>query len=168
VKSEVGRGTTFTFFFECEEKPQNVLIHGEESFNMDHSDRQEETKYMQYNIMDFQPKKRPTLQIFQQAPLFLQNDRRIMVVDDEVFNTVAIQGLMRVLGFTQMNLVDICYNGEQAVELIQKAIHEGAPQRYSLILTDCSMPFMDGYEASKKIRDLLQQCLRQQQPIDSE
>ena len=57
---------------------------------MDHSDRQEETKYMQYNIMDFQPKKRPTLQIFQQAPLFLQNDRRIMVVDDEVFNTVAI------------------------------------------------------------------------------
>ena len=42
------------------------------------------------------------------------------------------------------------------VNLVQKAIDENDFQRYSLILTDCSMPIMDGYEAVKQIRDLLQ------------
>ena len=51
-----------------------------------------------------------------------------------------------------MRRVDTCYNGKQAVDLIQKAIDEGEPQRYSLILTDMSMPYLDGYEASRLIR----------------
>ena len=80
-----------------------------------------------------------------------------MVVDDEVFNIYAIQGLMRVLGMPHdLGNVDVCYNGEQAVDLIRKAIQENDINRYSLIMTDCSMPFMDGYQASKKIRNLLQ------------
>ena len=77
-----------------------------------------------------------------------------MIVDDEVFNIVALKGLMKVLGFDQPDLVDACYNGEQAVELYQKAINEDCPDRYCLILTDCSMPFMDGYQASKRIKAL--------------
>ena len=77
-----------------------------------------------------------------------------MIVDDEVFNIVALKGLMKVLGFDQPDLVDACYNGEQAVELYQKAINEDCPDRYCLILTDCSMPFMDGYQASKRIKEL--------------
>ena len=39
--------------------------------------------------------------------------------------------------------------------LVEKAILEDDLDRYSLIMTDCSMPFMDGYEASKKIRALI-------------
>ena len=62
---------------------------------------------------------------------------------------------MKVLGFDQPDLVDACYNGEQAVELYQKAINEDCPDRYCLILTDCSMPFMDGYEAVKRVRKIL-------------
>ena len=38
---------------------------------------------------------------------------------------------------------------------MQKAIDEGDPYRYSLILTDCMMPFMDGYEAVKRVRTIL-------------
>ena len=88
---------------------------------------------------------------------FLPSSKRIMIVDDEVFNIFAIQGLMRVLGMPhELKNVDVCYNGEQAVELVRKAIEEFETDRYSLILTDCSMPFMDGYQASKKIRKLLQ------------
>ena len=49
------------------------------------------------------------------------------------------------------------------MELVEKAIRENCPYRYSLILTDCSMPFMDGYEASKRMRQLLQECLKQEQ-----
>ena len=68
-----------------------------------------------------------------------------MLVDDEVFNIIAVQGLMRILGLDEQVKVDVCYNGEQAVDLIRKAIEENEVDRYSLILTDCSMPFMDGY-----------------------
>lgn len=80
-----------------------------------------------------------------------------MVVDDEAFNILVIKGLMRVLGMTDIEeRVDSGYNGEQLVEHIEKAINEGDPYRYSLILTDCMMPFMDGYEATKRVRKLLQ------------
>ena len=51
--------------------------------------------------------------------------------------------------------VDCCYNGEQLVEHVQRAVDEGDPYRYSLILTDCMMPFMDGYEAVKRVRAIL-------------
>ena len=88
---------------------------------------------------------------------FVPSIKRIMVVDDEVFNIYAIQGLMQVLGMPhELENVDVCYNGEQAVDLVRKAIQENDADRYSLILTDCSMPFMDGYQASQKIRKLMQ------------
>ena len=39
-----------------------------------------------------------------------------MIVDDEVFNLIALEGLMRVLGLKDFqNKVDKCYNGEEAV-----------------------------------------------------
>jgi two-component system, NarL family, sensor histidine kinase BarA len=41
------------------------------------------------------------------------------------------------------------------VEHVQRAVDEGDPYRYSLILTDCMMPFMDGYEAVKRVRNIL-------------
>ena len=84
------------------------------------------------------------------------NKSKILVVDDEAFNIIVIKGLMRVLGMLEIDSrVDCCYNGEQAVEYIQRAVDEGDPYRYSLVLTDCMMPFMDGYEAVKRIRTIL-------------
>ena len=78
-----------------------------------------------------------------------------MVVDDEAFNCHAVCGLMRILGLKDQDNVDICYNGEEMVKLVEKAIQENDINRYSLILTDCSMPFMDGYVASRNIRKLI-------------
>ena len=93
---------------------------------------------------------------FNRVKLVKNNQRKIMMVDDEAFNLIAMQGLMRVLGLEDMaKKVDKCFNGEEAVQLVQNAIREGDPYRYSLILTDCSMPFMDGYDATKKIRKLI-------------
>ena len=78
------------------------------------------------------------------------------MADDEPFNISALLGIMRVLGLKNADeLVDTCYNGQNLVDYVEKAVEEDDFQRYSLILTDCQMPIMDGYEAINQVRELL-------------
>ena len=96
-------------------------------------------------------------------PLMKSNDRKvsdvgkILVVDDEKFNCDIIEGFLMILGFHQREqLTKFAYNGEQAVQIIKKCINKGNYYEYSLILMDCNMPFMDGYEATSRIRKMFQ------------
>lgn len=70
-------------------------------------------------------------------------------MDDEKFNCDIIDGFLMILGYPFGDNKAFAYNGEQAVEVIRKSIEEGDPYRFSLILMDCNMPFLDGYEATK-------------------
>ena len=77
----------------------------------------------------------------------------MLIVDDERFNCDIIYGFMMLLAVQNRKAkTDFAYNGEQAIQQVQKAITEGEPLRYPLILMDCNMPFIDGYEATKQIR----------------
>ena len=72
------------------------------------------------------------------------------MVDDEKFNCDIIYGFLMILGFVnRKERTKFVYNGENAVEEILKSIQEDEFMRYSLILMDCNMPFLDGYEATK-------------------
>ena len=64
---------------------------------------------------------------------------------------------MKVLGMKNIEqVVHTCFDGQGLVNHVQTAIEEGDQDRYSLIFTDCSMPIMDGYEASRKVKQIYQ------------
>ena len=76
-------------------------------------------------------------------------------MDDEKFNCDIIEGFLMILGFEQReSMTEFAYNGEQAVKKVKDSIDLDDPYKYSLILMDCNMPFLDGYEATKRIRKL--------------
>ena len=78
------------------------------------------------------------------APTSLDTARtlRVLVVDDNPINCMVVVGVMKRLGFE----TETALNGEQAVEKSSKT-------DYELIVMDCQMPVMDGYEATEQIRE---------------
>lgn len=60
------------------------------------------------------------------------------------------------------SLIDRAYNGLEGLTKAKNAL-ETCSHTYSLVITDISMPVMDGYEVSKELRDLYEKN-RQPQP----
>jgi CheY-like chemotaxis protein len=66
---------------------------------------------------------------------------RVLVVDDNIVNQKMAVKMLEKLGCT----IEVANNGLEAVERVEKST-------YDLVLMDCQMPEMDGYEATVKIR----------------
>ncbi|MET0268500.1 MAG: ATP-binding protein [Duganella sp.] len=67
--------------------------------------------------------------------------RRALLVEDTEMNRQLVRILLRKLGWS----VDEVHDGQQALDAL-------AQQRYDLVLMDCMMPVMDGYEACRLLR----------------
>ncbi|KGJ87371.1 response regulator [Colwellia psychrerythraea] len=70
---------------------------------------------------------------------------KILLVEDNRINQEVALGLLRKIGYH----ADVACNGVQALELLMQC--QGS-EPYHLILMDCQMPEMDGYQATKLIR----------------
>lgn len=65
----------------------------------------------------------------------------VLIVDDHAVNQHVATEMVRAHGCT----VDVVSNGAEAIDAV-------ARQRYDLVLMDCRMPVMDGFEATRAIR----------------
>jgi len=67
---------------------------------------------------------------------------RLLLVEDHAVNLMVMQGVLRKLGYDR---IDTAKDGIEAVTVASK-------ESFDLILMDCQMPRMDGYEATRQLR----------------
>jgi CheY-like chemotaxis protein len=70
-----------------------------------------------------------------------QNGHRILVVEDNAVNQQVVVAMLAALGYP----ADVAVDGQHALELFSA----GA---YAAVLMDCQMPRMDGYAATRRLR----------------
>lgn len=80
--------------------------------------------------------------------------RRILLVDDVATNRRLAAILLEKIG----HRVDIAKDGQDAVQIL-------AERAYDLVFMDCQMPVMDGYAATRAIRDPSSQVLNRDVPV---
>ncbi|MBQ6318467.1 MAG: response regulator, partial [Lachnospiraceae bacterium] len=103
-------------------------------------------------VVDLDLKRRDTLddttsgdELEKEADDTILEGKRILVVDDQAVNRVIVKEMLNRYGV----IVDEAEDGNDAIRKI-----ESADDRYDIILMDVQMPVMNGYEATKRIREM--------------
>jgi len=69
---------------------------------------------------------------------------KVLIVDDDSFNILSLELMFKTFNVQH----DHAYNGKEAIEKVKK-------NKYQMIMMDCNMPVMDGWEATKQIIGLI-------------
>jgi signal transduction histidine kinase/CheY-like chemotaxis protein len=90
----------------------------------------------------------------QPLPAQRSSGGRLLVVEDNVVNQKVAMRMLLKMGYE----VDLAEDGRQALERLSAT-------RYDAVLMDCQMPEMDGYQATRHIRDPASAVLDHEVPV---
>lgn len=77
-------------------------------------------------------------------------DVKILVAEDNPINQTVIQNQLEILGYQ----ADYAINGRSAIARVAACMNNERVRPYDIVLMDCQMPELDGYEATKQLRQL--------------
>lgn len=139
-QSEPGKGSLFWFTVWLQ-------TNAETPGNNKPAESSQLSQKVRYNEGESLGDSKPPIQIDASAspipPATDSHDSRVLVVDDNSVNLAVVIEALRRFGWK----ADKASNGIEAVEAFEK-------RHYDIILMDCQMPQMDGYEAAHQIRSL--------------
>lgn len=81
---------------------------------------------------------------------------KVLVVDEQALSCETLDGFFMVMNFRdRQNNISYVHSGLQALDSINRALTEPQePYTYNLIMVDCSLPVLNGFETAKLIRTL--------------
>ena len=156
VKSQIGKGSNFYFpllFVSDEIPPSHQEIDVKKSFQqpLKLSSRQSFTEGKNkresiYENLESKESEASFIQTYIKKPERV----KILVVDDDQINLLVAKSFLQASPEFDF-LVSSAINGSEAVD--QVLHHQEAGEPFDVILMDCNMPIMDGFEAVKVIRE---------------
>jgi signal transduction histidine kinase/CheY-like chemotaxis protein len=91
----------------------------------------------------------PVNSVQTQPDVRVRAEKKILFVEDNEINRIVMLKQMEILGFN----ADIACNGQEGLTMWQEG-------DYDVILSDCHMPVLDGFEMSRALRDIeLAECI---------
>ncbi|TXR54369.1 response regulator [Reinekea thalattae] len=78
----------------------------------------------------------------------MSKQQRILIVEDNTVNQMIARKFVETLGFEAVTVA----NGQEALDTLIAQSENPIDSHFDLILMDCQMPIMDGFEATDKIR----------------
>jgi len=83
-----------------------------------------------------------------------RRNARILVVEDNLINQKVVTAMLAKLGYK----CELVNNGKEALEILSQG-------HFDLVLMDCQMPTMDGFEATQKLRNMEVASQKSQVPV---
>ena len=125
VASQEGQGTTFSL---------NVVLENPSVVRVD---------VLPPELLSENKTKHPAELSPRMAPSQWKSAIRLLVVEDNAVNMMVMKGVLAKLGYRQ---IEKALDGLEAVEKVTQG-------SYDLILMDCQMPKLDGYAATRRLRE---------------
>ena len=178
VKSEFGIGTTFEFEIMNQNSSNQIKDNeiGESNGNSRIADEGELKinlkSYTSFKINESNLVTSKYLRLHSEENVFLQSQNSapdcfcptVLIVDDDMFNVSALETLLQSLQIMTVS----AFNGKIAIEKYIRRENNGCGPNcrpFSLILMDCNMPVVDGYEAARKLKIMMQKGEIRECPI---
>ena len=151
VESDFGKGSNFYFFLSDMKKIEFPKDENENFENL------EEKSTLKQPMLSF-----PT-HFFDDTETFMENPistKKILVVDDDLLNVMVAEQYLKIFNIMSVRAM----NGLEAYKIMKTDL-KMEKQEICMIIMDCNMPILDGFQASAKIQKYCSKKGRRKIPI---